>query len=128
MKGPLGRAIQHGHRTSRPAVLAAGQTCRTTSAVRESEQAQASPIPPVQCPVSIKSHQPRDVVGQPQWQHQIHSVNYSSTSQHVLFHPAQTHPYQAIGEFRGGGRAGKPPPEAEKIVLEKWCYFRRLYF
>ena len=30
----------------------------------------------------------------------------------------------------GGGEEGgiSPPPEAEKIVVEKWCYFRRLYF
>ena len=26
----------------------------------------------------------------------------------------------------GGGRA-PPPPETEKIVGEKWCYFRELY-
>ena len=29
-----------------------------------------------------------------------------------------------------GGKGGKspPPPETEKIVVEKWCYFRKLYF
>ena len=29
-----------------------------------------------------------------------------------------------------GGEGGKfpPPPETEKIAVEKWCYFRKLYF
>ena len=28
----------------------------------------------------------------------------------------------------GGGEGGKlPPPETEKIVVEKWCYFPELY-
>ena len=26
------------------------------------------------------------------------------------------------------GKGGNPPPETEKIVVEKWCYFRKLYF
>ena len=26
-----------------------------------------------------------------------------------------------------GGRGKSPPPETEKIVVEKWCYFRKLY-
>ena len=26
------------------------------------------------------------------------------------------------------GEGGNPPPETEKIVVDKWCYFRRLYF
>ena len=32
------------------------------------------------------------------------------------------------GVARGGGKGGNPPPETEKIVVEKWCYFRELYF
>ena len=34
------------------------------------------------------------------------------------------------GRSQGGGRGEipPPPPETEKIVVEKWCYFRRLYF
>ena len=32
-----------------------------------------------------------------------------------------------MGALRGGGRRGKlPPPETEKIVVEKWCYFPEL--
>ena len=28
----------------------------------------------------------------------------------------------------GGGKGGSfPPPETEKIVVEKWCYFPELY-
>ena len=26
------------------------------------------------------------------------------------------------------GKGGKSPPKLKKIVVEKWCYFRRLYF
>ena len=26
-----------------------------------------------------------------------------------------------------GGGSLPPPPETEKIVVEKWCYFRELY-
>ena len=34
-----------------------------------------------------------------------------------------------IGAARGGGEhRERPPPEMEKVVVEKWCYFRRLYF
>ena len=33
------------------------------------------------------------------------------------------------GVARGEGKGGNsPPPETEKIVVEKWCYFRKLYF
>ena len=34
-----------------------------------------------------------------------------------------------MGARRGGGKGGKlpPPPETEKIVVEKWCYFPELY-
>ena len=28
---------------------------------------------------------------------------------------------------RRGVEGGKPPPETEKIVVEKWCYFPELY-
>ena len=28
---------------------------------------------------------------------------------------------------RRGGRGEAPPPETEKIVVEKWCYFPELY-
>ena len=32
-----------------------------------------------------------------------------------------------MGAGRGGkGEASPPPPEAEKIVVEKWCYFPEL--
>ena len=31
------------------------------------------------------------------------------------------------GVARGEGGT-PPPPQTEKIVVEKWCYFRRLYF
>ena len=31
------------------------------------------------------------------------------------------------GVARGKG-GNSPPPETEKIVVEKWCDFRRLYF
>ena len=34
----------------------------------------------------------------------------------------------ATGVMRGGGELGIPPPEAEKIVLEKWYYFQSHYF
>ena len=35
-----------------------------------------------------------------------------------------------VADVRGGGLGGSstPPPEPEKIVVEKWCYFRRFYF
>ena len=34
-----------------------------------------------------------------------------------------------ISKEREGGKGEKPPPpEAEKIVAENWCYFQRLYF
>ena len=35
-----------------------------------------------------------------------------------------------IGAARGGthGTFRTPPPASEKIALEKWCYFRSLYF
>ena len=32
------------------------------------------------------------------------------------------------GVARGGRGEIPPPPETEKIVVEKWCYFRKLYF
>ena len=33
-----------------------------------------------------------------------------------------------MGARRGGGKGGEiPPPETEKIVVEKWCYFPELY-
>ena len=36
--------------------------------------------------------------------------------------------YQYCDQGRSQGEWGKsPPPETEKIVLEKWCYFLRLY-
>ena len=27
----------------------------------------------------------------------------------------------------GGGTRERPPPKSEKIVVENWCYFPRLY-
>ena len=38
-----------------------------------------------------------------------------------------------IGAQQGRSQGGKggnspPPPKPKKIVVEKWCYFRRLYF
>ena len=27
-----------------------------------------------------------------------------------------------------GVKGGNPPPETEKNVVEKWCYFQNLYF
>ena len=36
--------------------------------------------------------------------------------------------YSFIGAARGEHRERSPHPEIEKIVVEKWCYFRRLYF
>ena len=32
------------------------------------------------------------------------------------------------GRSQGGKGGNSPPPETEKIVVEKWCYFRKLYF
>ena len=31
------------------------------------------------------------------------------------------------GRPQGGGGKLPPPPETEKIVVEKWCYFREMY-
>ena len=34
-----------------------------------------------------------------------------------------------LKQGRSQGEMGEiHPPETEKIVVEKWCYFRRLYF
>ena len=32
-----------------------------------------------------------------------------------------------MGRRRGGEGGSFPPPETEKIVVEKWCYFPELY-
>ena len=38
----------------------------------------------------------------------------------IIFH-------NAVADL-GGGKGENSPPQAEKIAVEKWCYFRRLYF
>ena len=61
----------------------------------------------------------------------------NESSQNPTFLPAQqfaelnvapAEPRNLSDQGRSQGGRGKPPPETEKNVVEKWCYFRKLYF
>ena len=51
-------------------------------------------------------------------------INYKKKFPHRLASPNILKMYSWAP---AGGKGGNPPPETEKIVVEKWCYFPELY-
>ena len=55
-------------------------------------------------------------------------LSYATFTQFMQENSFQIHASLKPVAYRAGSWGVQTPPEPEKIVVEKWWYFRRLYF